>query len=95
MPAKLEPREEEPPTEERHRLEHPTGTSKAVSRWPRKCSYCEKVFRQKCDLDKHLNVHTGERTYPCDLCLMAFARKDSLKRHSRLHLGDRPFRCRF
>ncbi|XP_075526693.1 uncharacterized protein LOC142558444 [Dermacentor variabilis] len=69
--------------------------SSHISKQPRKCSYCGKVFKQKFDLDKHVRVHTGEKPFRCHLCPMAFTQKQSVLRHIRTHTGEKPYHCRF
>jgi len=50
------------------------------------CQYCNKVLTQKCNLESHLRVHTGERPYKCDVCPMAFKQMTNLRRHrGRIH----------
>ncbi|KAH6921485.1 hypothetical protein HPB50_001459 [Hyalomma asiaticum] len=89
------PTTSEPSDEVQTGEEHPTGTTKARVRHMRRCSYCGKVFWQKCDWVKHVRVHTGERPYACRFCPMAFSRNETLTRHLQMHFGDSLFRCRF
>lgn len=60
-----------------------------------KCMYagCEKMFRDKKDLDKHHRSHTGERPYPCKFCGKKFSSTHALKTHTRKHTNERPFAC--
>ncbi len=40
---------------------------------PEKCPYCQKEFREKRSLEKHIKaIHQAERPYPCDFCPETF-----------------------
>nr|XP_037273129.1 zinc finger protein 135-like [Rhipicephalus microplus] len=52
---------------------------------PFKCNYCNKAFKQKCHLSRHLLIHTGERPFHCYLCPKDFRRKNNLLRHLAKH----------
>ncbi|KAL4901595.1 hypothetical protein BDW74DRAFT_71374 [Aspergillus multicolor] len=50
------------------------------------CPYCQRDFRRREHLQRHVRLHTNEKPYVCD-CKEAFARRDLLKRHQRLAHG--------
>ena len=59
------------------------------------CEYCNVGFGQKCDLRRHIMIHTGERPYPCLICDKRFQRKTDLNKHTRTHTGEKPYACEF
>ncbi|KAH8249593.1 hypothetical protein KR032_010761, partial [Drosophila birchii] len=58
-----------------------------------KCSFCQKPFLNKSNLQLHIRIHTGERPYKCTHCPKAFALKGTLQKHIRTHTGERPYNC--
>ncbi|KAH8282668.1 hypothetical protein KR054_009060, partial [Drosophila jambulina] len=60
---------------------------------PHKCSYCQKPFLHKCNLQLHIRTHTGERPFKCTYCPKAFALNGTLQKHIRTHTGERPYKC--
>ncbi|XP_051518500.1 zinc finger protein 664-like [Myxocyprinus asiaticus] len=57
------------------------------------CSQCGKIFTNKCQLNKHMKVHIGEKPYMCHQCGKSFTIKGHLNSHSRIHTGEKPYKC--
>ncbi|TVY63357.1 Zinc finger protein 444 [Fusarium oxysporum f. sp. cubense] len=49
------------------------------------CPECGQTFRRREHLIRHLDRHSGRRSYTCDVCKTAFSRRDTLKRHIGTH----------
>jgi KRAB domain-containing zinc finger protein len=37
-----------------------------------KCDICDKGFRQREDLQRHIRTHTGDKPYKCHICGKGF-----------------------
>ncbi|XP_039608575.1 zinc finger protein OZF-like [Polypterus senegalus] len=57
------------------------------------CLECGKQFTQKSDLNKHIKIHTGDKTYCCHECGKSFSRRSNLQSHKRIHTGEKPYCC--
>jgi uncharacterized Zn-finger protein len=57
------------------------------------CSTCQKRFRCKKHLKRHLPVQTEPKNFECEDCGKKFRRKDNLESHRRIHTGEMPYTC--
>ncbi|XP_029451736.1 gastrula zinc finger protein XlCGF26.1-like isoform X3 [Rhinatrema bivittatum] len=58
-----------------------------------KCSHCEKCFTCRAELEKHIRIHTGKRSFQCTECKKCFTCKSQLKIHQIIHTEEKPFAC--
>ncbi|CAL8130987.1 unnamed protein product [Orchesella dallaii] len=62
------------------------------------CVFCEKQFKRKLHLDRHILSHIGEKQFWCNMCYYECSRKDALKVHRKQHTHNKEnpyeqFRC--
>uniref|UniRef100_A0A182MRF3 Protein krueppel n=1 Tax=Anopheles culicifacies TaxID=139723 RepID=A0A182MRF3_9DIPT len=57
------------------------------------CTYCDKTFRGRGTLRKHLRIHFQIRNYSCQVCDRTFTDRSSLRTHEVRHSGTKPFKC--
>jgi len=63
---------------------------------PEVCQYCQKEFREKRSMDKHIKaIHQAERPYICPIpdCAETFRNQVELKNHHNRHIKDYPYEC--
>lgn len=55
------------------------------------CEMCQKRYRFRGDLTKHMQIHVGANIYTCDVCEEGFRYHAEFKRHSFSHCdsGDK------
>nr|XP_061784445.1 zinc finger protein 771-like isoform X6 [Nerophis lumbriciformis] len=58
-----------------------------------KCSHCDKTFKYRRSLKRHMRRHTGEKPFTCSLCGKVFAHSSCVEIHRRIHTGEKLFIC--
>ena len=56
------------------------------------CQFCDKSFKTKCTLNRHLetvHLQNSDVTFECKTCRKLFRRKDKLQVHEKTHLKDK------
>lgn len=49
------------------------------------CPVCSRTFGRKCNLNRHLAIHRGEKNYGCPICHKKFRQKEHVKKHMTGH----------
>lgn len=62
---------------------------------PYTCSVCNKNFKVKSILTRHMKTHTGEKPYSCSVCGKSFIQRSYLQTHMNSHSGQKPYTCSF
>ncbi|XP_029983955.1 zinc finger protein 32-like [Sphaeramia orbicularis] len=61
---------------------------------PHTCNICNKNFRIKSILTRHIKTHTGDKPYSCGVCGKSFIQRSYLQTHMNSHSGQKPHTCR-
>lgn len=54
------------------------------------CTVCDKSFKEKSHLNRHMKVHGDRDVYECQECCYSSYRSDKLKDHFKRHHGENP-----
>ncbi|XP_069362806.1 zinc finger protein 420-like isoform X2 [Maniola hyperantus] len=57
------------------------------------CDICQKMFKRKSLLIKHIQAHNKIKPYACAFCKFKTAHKGNLRYHVKIHTGEKPFAC--
>ncbi|OXA47342.1 Zinc finger protein 91 [Folsomia candida] len=71
-----------------------TQHSETPIRFP--CTLCGKEFKTRAELEKHISIHTKEKSYVCSTCERRFPSLSNLRSHEVTHLeksARRIFKC--
>lgn len=68
-------------------------TPKNINESPVTCEICNKVFKEKHKLKRHMMIHTGEKSHSCPFCEKSFSLEYNLNTHKRIHTGEKPYKC--
>ena len=55
---------------------------------------CEEAFTQSTGLQRHVKLHTGDKSYNCPYCGKMLKTNTHLERHVGIHTGAKPYSCR-
>ncbi|CAL1526519.1 unnamed protein product, partial [Lymnaea stagnalis] len=58
-----------------------------------RCKECNKTFKLRKDLTRHVKTHAASRKYSCSVCNSGFPTKPLLKRHMSTHTDNRSYSC--
>ncbi|CAG5855286.1 unnamed protein product [Menidia menidia] len=61
-------------------------------RRPYTCNLCDKNFRIKSILTRHMKTHTKEKPHRCSICGEGFVKLSYLQKHMSSHPGQRPYK---
>ncbi|ERT03163.1 hypothetical protein HMPREF1624_01468 [Sporothrix schenckii ATCC 58251] len=50
-------------------------------------------FAQKSKIDRHMQVHTGNKPFTCDICHQSFSANQALLQHKLIHEDSKPLSC--
>lgn len=68
-------------------------SNKRTSKGMFRCSSCERVFTRVHHLERHILIHTGEKSFTCSVCDKSFRLKQHLMGHMDVHREERRFGC--
>ncbi|KAF2654393.1 hypothetical protein K491DRAFT_693922 [Lophiostoma macrostomum CBS 122681] len=73
---------------------HVDNCARCICQWEG-CESCDRDFKQRSKLSRHLLGHAGHRPYACSFegCNKTFATNQAKDNHERTHTGDRPYQC--
>ncbi len=78
-------------------LEDGANTAATLKKKPnrkgRSCWICQKILYSAKALTRHIQAHTGEKTFPCDHCDRYFANEEEQQNHLRFLNLERRFKC--
>ncbi|XP_045781471.1 gastrula zinc finger protein XlCGF57.1-like isoform X2 [Maniola jurtina] len=57
------------------------------------CDFCQKMFKQKSLLVRHIQSHTSLKSFACKVCRNKCRCKSLFNDHTRTHTGEKPFTC--
>ncbi|KAJ0027096.1 hypothetical protein NQD34_018096 [Periophthalmus magnuspinnatus] len=71
----------------------PRTSGDVSKRKKHQCYFCQKIFKSKKGLQRHIRIHTGDKPYSCPVCDRRFAQLSGLTVHKRTHTQEQPYSC--
>ncbi|XP_075945014.1 uncharacterized protein LOC142947365 [Anarhichas minor] len=84
----------EPEQQNQHHANNPAMATIHCHTQTFKCDMCEKAFKCKPYLQRHMIVHKCTKLLTCKTCGKSFQYNSYLKVHMRIHTGERPYTCK-
>ncbi|UYV72109.1 hypothetical protein LAZ67_9001840 [Cordylochernes scorpioides] len=75
-----------------------SGNYRKTKKAPKKeniyrCKYCEFVTAHRYSLNRHSQIHTGEKNFKCNKCNYRSIQKSDVTKHAVCHTGKKPYAC--
>ncbi|XP_063318174.1 zinc finger protein 239-like [Pelmatolapia mariae] len=70
-----------------------SGLSVQNSKTVHLCGTCGKKFNTKKNLNRHMQIHKGEKPHSCGTCGKRFSCMSHVNRHMQSHTGEKPHIC--
>ncbi|XP_068579542.1 uncharacterized protein [Cebidichthys violaceus] len=81
----------EPEQQNQHHTNNPAMSTIHCHTRTFKCDMCEKAFKCKEYLQRHMIVHKCTKPHTCKTCGKSFQYNSCLKVHMRIHTGEKPY----
>ncbi|UYV72110.1 hypothetical protein LAZ67_9001841 [Cordylochernes scorpioides] len=58
-----------------------------------KCTYCAYMTPYRYSVNRHSQLHTGEKNFKCEICNYRAIQKSDVTKHAVSHTGKKPYPC--